>query len=163
MKIYKIIIGCICLFICLVSCERKNNADTNVAQSEPSVLQDEQLVKNNKDTEVINNVYNKFVFAIETDGNDNPTDYFTANALKKLQDEYEFDCEDGSCYAYYALRTNEQDAKPDAEDVSHICNIEPIGDGWYVVSYLDMGWSGMTRVKTVDGKIDDYQRCVSDL
>lgn len=61
------------------------------------------------------------------------------------------------------MRTREQDSKPDSEDVSQICNIESIGDGWYVVSYLDMGWSGMTRVKVVDGKIDDYERCVSDL
>ncbi len=36
-------------------------------------------------------------------------------------------------------------------------SIEP-EDDWYVVFYSDMGWSGKTRIKIVDGKIDDYQR-----
>lgn len=163
MKVHKNIIGGIFLFANIISCGSKNDAVTNVAQSEHSKLPDEEIVTNNKDIELINNVYNNFVFAIETDGNNNPTDYFTANALKKLQDEYEFDCEDDSCYAFYALRTKEQDANSDSEDVSQICTIESIGDGWHVVTYIDMGWSGKTRVKTVDGKVDDYQRCDSDL
>lgn len=151
------------LFAGLISCGGQNKADSNEAQSESPASQSEEIVSNNEDAEVISNVYSKFVFAIETDGKNDPTDYFTAGALKKLQDEYEFDCEDGPCYAFYALRTKEQDSNPDSEDVSQVCSIEPVGDGWYTVSYLDMGWSGMTRIKIVDGKVDDYQRCVADL
>ena len=48
-----------------------------------------------KYTDLVNNVYNKFVFAIDADVNDKPEIYFTDNALKKLQDDYDFDCQDG--------------------------------------------------------------------
>lgn len=85
------------------------------------------------------------------------------NALRKLQDAYEYDCYDGPCYAYYTLRTEAQDSNPKTDDISQICDIETAEDGWYIVSYLDMGWSGKTRVKIVDGKIDDYERISSDL
>jgi len=147
----------------LVSCGSKTSADTNVTESESNLSQTVQPLQTDTDSLLISSVYEKFVFATGSDGNDNPTDYFTSNALKKLQDDYEFDCEDGPCYAFYALRTDEQDSKPGVEDVSQICSIESVGDGYYIVSYLDMGWSGMTRVKIVDGKIDDYERCVADL
>ena len=156
-------ICCAFLLSCLLSCETKKNVDSSQEQTVEGVTLSDAATKKSDDNDLINRVYNKFVFAFDTDGNDNPEDYFTANALKKLQQDYDFDCEQGPCYAYYALRTGEQDSKPDSEDVSQICDIEPIGDGWYMVSYLDMGWSGMTRLKIVDEKIDDYERCVSDL
>lgn len=161
MRFYNFI-GCIFLLASLVSCGSRTNVDTNVAESETDLSHTDQPLQTDTDSLLINSVYEKFVFA-GSDGNDNPSDYFTSNALKKLQDDYEFDCEDGPCYAFYALRTDEQDSKPGVEDVSQICSIESVGDGYYIVSYLDMGWSGMTRVKIVDGKIDDYVRCVSDL
>lgn len=107
---------------------------------------------------LITTVYNRLVFAIDSDGDIAPETYFTANALKKLQEDYEYDCDEGPCYAYYALRTEAQDSNPESDEESQIINIEPDGDDWYVVSYSDMGWSGKTRVKIVDGKIDDYQR-----
>lgn len=156
-------IGYAFLLTCIISCGTKTNIDTATEQTVESITAGDATTKNAADKELINRVYDKFVFAIDTDGNDSPEEYFTTNALKKLQQDYDFDCEVGPCYAYYALRTREQDSKPDSEDVSQICSIESIGDGWYVVSYLDMGWSGMTRVKVVDGKIDDYECCVSDL
>lgn len=113
----------------------------------------------NADTDLISHVYDKFVFAIYSDGNDYPEDYFTINALKKLEANYEFDCEGGPCYAFYELRTNRQDSRPGTEGESVILSMEPCGDGWYSVSYSDMGWHGMTRIKIVDGKIDDYVPC----
>lgn len=114
-------------------------------------------------TDLVKNVYNKFVFAIDSNGTDKPEDYFTENALKKLQAAYEFDCEGGPCYAFYELRTPEQDSKPDSDEESAVISVEAVGDNWYVVNYTDMGWSGMTRLKITDGKIDDYKRCVADL
>lgn len=146
------------LLVGFVLCGIETNAETNVAQCENGVQLSAEAVKKDKDAELIRNVYEKFVFATVTEGNDSPEDYFTSGALKKLQADYEFDCEDGPCYAYYALRTSEQDSKPGSEDVSRICNIDYVGDGWYIVSYLDMGWSGKTRVMIADGKIDSYER-----
>lgn len=92
-----------------------------------------------------------------------PERFFTTNALKRLKDSYEFDCEDNNCYAFYELRTQEQDSKPGTTGESDITDIESIGDNWFMVKYTDMGWSGMTRKKIVDGKIDDFTRCVEDL
>lgn len=151
------------LLMCLTSCGTKTNIDTAGEQTVELVSLNDAKAQNITGKELINRVYDKFVFAIDTEEYVTPEDYFTVNALKKLQQDYEFDCEYGPCYAYYALRTRAQDSKPGSEDVSKICKIEHIGDGWYEVSYIDMGWSGMTRVKVVDGKIDDYERCASDL
>ncbi len=162
MKLFKYIVG-IYLLGSLVSYGSKNNTDTNTTEYESNIPQPKSKLHTDKDSLLISSIYDKFVFAVDTDGNDNPDDYFTSNALKKLQDDFDSDCDNDSCYAYYALRTEAQDSKPGAEDVSQISSIEPIGDEWYVVSYLDMGWSGMTRVKIVNGKIDDYERCVSEL
>lgn len=60
------------------------------------------------------------------------------------------------CYEYWRFRTTAQDSKPDA-DVSKIESIASIGDGWYEVKYLDMGWKGSTKVKVKDGKIVDFK------
>lgn len=113
---------------------------------------------------LIKSVYAKFVFANDADPEvyANPERYFTTNALKKLKDRYEFDCEDNNCYAFYELRTQEQDSKPGTTGESEITDIESVGDNWYLVKYADMGWSGMTRIKIVNGKIDDFSRCAED-
>ena len=162
MNVHKYI-GYAFLLMCMISCGAKANVDTAVEQTAESATVSDTTAENTTDNELINRIYDKFVFAIDTDGNDNPEDYFTANALKKLQQDYDFDCEYAPCYAYYALRTGAQDSKPDSEDVSKISKVEHISDGWYEVSYIDMGWSGMTRVKVVDRRIDDYERCAPDL
>ncbi len=151
------------LLMCLILCGTKGNIAMAGGQIVESVQLNDTKAENITGKELINCVYDKFIFAIDPEENDNPEDYFTTNALKKLQQDYDFDCEYGPCYAYYALRTRAQDSKPGSEDVSQICKIEHIGDGWYEVSYIDMGWPGMTYVKVVDGKIDDYEQCDSDL
>ncbi len=145
-----------------VTCNATANADTDFTQLEHGAPRNKPVIDNNNDSRLINLVYDKFVFTTDSGNKDNPEAYFTVNALKKLKDDYEFDCDEEPCYAFYALRTAEQDSKPGSEDVSRICNIEYIGDGWFIVSYLDMGWFGKTRIKIVDGRIDDYSRCISD-
>lgn len=112
----------------------------------------------NKD--LITKVYNTFVFAIDMDNNAlaHPEKYFTARALKKLSDAYDFDCYDEPCYAYNALRTMQQDSKPGTDEASKIISIIKGKYGWYTVSYKDMGWPGKTLIRIVDGKIDDFRR-----
>lgn len=139
---------------CGASSDRKNT-ETIVVQNSGV---DESLTESSKDINLINTVYDKFVFATDSDGDTNPETYFTSNALKKLQDDYEFDCDEGPCYAYYALRTNAQDSKPGSDETSRIYSIEPVRDGWYIVSFSDMGWPGKTRIRIVDRKIDCYER-----
>ena len=134
----------------------KNDNKTIIEQS--SVADDDVSDEDTENISLINTVYEKFVFAIDSQSDENPEKYFSDKALKKLQEDYEFDCEEGSCYAFYALRTGMQDSNPGTEGASGICDIEPDGDGWYMVSYVDMGWPGKTRIKITNGKIDDYQR-----
>lgn len=141
------------------SCGASSEKNDNKTIIEQSSVADEDV--SDEDTEnisLINTVYEKFVFAIDSQSDENPEKYFSDNALKKLQEDYEFDCEEGSCYAFYALRTEMQDSNPGTDGASGICDIEPDGDGWYMVSYVDMGWPGKTRIKITNGKIDDYQR-----
>ena len=109
-------------------------------------------VDHSANEDLINTVYNTFVFG---SSKKSPKPYFTDKALRKLKAAYDYDCEGGNCYAYWELRTDAQDGP---NDVSRITSIEPGDDGWYVVSYKDMGISGKTRIKIVNGKIDEYKR-----
>lgn len=165
MRIAKLIF-CVLMPIGIASCGTKTNADRCTGQSEQDSITMEAPSADNPDyTDLVKTVYEKFVLAIDADPQvyDKPEIYFTPNALKKLRDDYEFDCEDDSCYAYYVLRTEMQDSKPGSDDESRLLSVEADEDGWYVVSYLDMGWSGTTRIKIIDGKIDDYERGVADV
>ncbi|WP_294628349.1 hypothetical protein [uncultured Bacteroides sp.] len=163
-KIAKFVIG-LYMLLGIVACGTKSKVDNveEQAQIKSDSEVSEYITHKQENIDLINKVYNKFVFAIDSGENDMPEDYFTANALRKLQNNYEFDCEDGPCYAYYALRTKEQDSKPGSENKSQIISVEPMEADWWIVSYLDMGWRGMTRIKIIDRKIDDYERCISDL
>lgn len=149
----------------MCSCGVKNASANEADLVENEVEKSDPIINSQDYSDLIKIVYANFVFAIDEDSDvyAHPERYFTANALKKLKDSYEFDCESGDCYAFYELRTQEQDSKPGTAGESYITDIESTGDNWYVVKYSDMGWSGMTRIKIVDGKIDDFTRCVDDL
>jgi hypothetical protein len=57
-------------------------------------------------------------------------------------------------YSYWAFRTGFQDG-PSRD--SELEGIEPLGEGWYRVSYSDMGTPGVTDVKLENGRITDYR------
>lgn len=151
---------CALILAGVTACGTSTSTSTTSAEAE-SVEQcptsDEIVPDTTADTELIITAYDKFVFALDYDDNVKPEDYFTAHALRKLQDAFEYDCDGGPCYAFYALRTEMQDSKPGTDEVSQIESIDPTDDGWYIVSYSDMGWAGKTRIKIADGKIDDYE------
>lgn len=153
-------VGCMMLLIGIVSCGASPDKKIAEVAAVQSTETDKALAESSRDIDMINTVYDIFVFAIDCSGDEinNPEKYFTDNALKKLQEDYTFDCDDGLCYAYYALRIEAQDSKPGSDGASQICNIEPNGDGRYMVSYVDMGWPGQTRIRIADGKIDNYER-----
>lgn len=161
MKYIKLIFA-VTLACALCSCGAKNTSANETERVENEVVTSDS---GQDYSDLIKTVYAKFVFAIDADPEvyAHPERYFTANALKKLNDSYEFDCEDNNCYAFYELRTQEQDSKPGTTGESEITDIESVGDNWYVVKYSEMGWSGMTRIKIVDSKIDDFIRCAEDL
>ena len=57
-------------------------------------------------------------------------------------------------YSFWRFRTGLQDG-PSSE--SSVESIEPLGDGWYRVTYSDMGNPGVTDVQVKDGRISAYQ------
>ncbi|WP_289860621.1 hypothetical protein [uncultured Muribaculum sp.] len=162
MRVFKLMFYVLLLagFAC---CGASGNSDAAADSIGRNSMTEETHTVNTENINLINLVYRKFVFAIDSDGYEinNPEKYFTSNALKKLMDDYTFDCDNGYCYAYYALRTEAQDSKPESDDVSIIYSIDMSENGWYLVSYSDMGWFGKTRIRIVDGKIDDYERIES--
>ncbi len=158
------IIALICLYIlfagfgpCRATTKYEDKKSVE-SSSDPEIT----FVENTKIIGLIKSVYDQLVFAVDYEGDEicNPEKYFTDNALKKLRENYEFDCIEEPCYAYCALRTDHQDSNPKSDGVSEIQRIDLCVDGWYIVSYLDMGWAGKTRIKVINGKIDDYMRIV---
>ena len=79
----------------------------------------------------------------------------TSNMLDLLKREYEYECEDGECYAIWIFRTSYQDGPNDISKVQEITNK---GDGWYKVAYLDMGNHGETLVRLIN-KSGKYMIC----
>lgn len=98
------------------------------------------------DIEMLKQFYKKCVF-----GTSSPKKYCTQKCLKKLAAANEYD--DGG-YAVWEFRTENQDG----DGPSKVTDVQSAGDGWYTVSYRDMGAKGVTKVLVVDGKIDDYKR-----
>lgn len=151
------------LLLSFSSCGATATKDTAENIVDQNNITDGTLSDHTPDIELINAVYNKFVFFdLDSDSNENPELYFTENALKKLQNDYYYEygdvCDDVTGYAYYSLRTSAQDSNPESDGSSQILSIEPQENGWYIVSFSDMGWDGKTRVKIKEGKIDKYER-----
>ena len=106
-----------------------------------------------EDISLIRKVYSQFVFDYE---DEDETRYFTPHALRKLQEDYDYDCYDGPCYGFWVLGSGSYDSPVDA--VSYLTSINPDKDGWYQVTYMDDGVFGLTRMKLSGGKIDDYKK-----
>ncbi|MDE6485475.1 MAG: hypothetical protein K2L14_08790 [Duncaniella sp.] len=149
----------------MCSCGVKNASANDAGRVGIEDMTSDSGINQQEYSDLIKTVYAKFVFAIDADPEvyAHPERYFTANALAKLKDSYEFDCEDNDCYAFYELRTQNQDSKPGTSGESDIISIEHTGDDWYIVRYSDMGWAGMTLIRIVDGRIDDFNRDAGDL
>ena len=76
--------------------------------------------------------------------------YLSSDVKKQLwTEDYE------GCYEFWQFRTAAQDCNPDG-DISKIENITNEGDGWFTVTYKDMGWSGLTKIKVKNGKIVEF-------
>lgn len=164
MKCIKLILVVTLTYV-MCFCEAKNASANEADRTEPEFAQSDSTIKAQDNSDLIKTVYANFVFYTDIDSkvSSHPERYFTVNALNKLKESYEYECETDDCYAYYELRTEEQDEKPGTAGKSEITDINSVGDNWYVVKYTDMGWPGMTRIKIVDGKIDDFTRCAEDL
>ena len=82
---------------------------------------------------------------------DNILDKFLSSDIKESlwTEDYE------GCYQYWRFRTTACDSSPEG-DISKIESINYIGDKWYEIKYLDMGWKGLTKIKVDNAKITEY-------
>ena len=82
------------------------------------------------------------------------TDNYLEKTLSRevLNSLWEADYDD--TYSFWRFRTGFQDG-PSNE--SFINNIAPLGDGWYRVTYSDMGNPGVTEVQVSGGRICAYR------
>lgn len=71
------------------------------------------------------------------------SDICTPKLLKYLEKQYDYDCLEAPCYAIWCFRTDMQDGP---SDVSKVTDVIHENDGWFEVSYLDMGNEGVTRI-----------------
>lgn len=87
-------------------------------------------------------------------GNKPMTDEFLKSSLSDdlLNSLWEADYDE--TYSFWYFRTGYQDGP---SDVSALESVEPLGEGWYRVSYSDMGNPGVTDVKVEGGKITAYK------
>lgn len=93
----------------------------------------------------------------------------SANVLKRLKDAYEYDIEGEEAYAIEQFRTGAPEScscNPTEPDKSYVKDIVTIGQGLYVVNYVDMNWIAATAIKVADvnGKlqIENYARLTQD-
>ena len=103
---------------------------------------------NNADVRVITDFYKAVL------GETAMTDELLQESLSPevLSSLWEADYDD--TYSWWNFRTGNQDGP---SDVSTLDGIESLGQGWYRVSYTDMGTPGTTDVQLKGGKIVDYR------
>ena len=87
-------------------------------------------------------------------GNKPMTDKYLQKTLSDdvLNSIWETEYED--TYSFWVFRTGLQDG-PSSE--SSVESIEPLGDGWYRVTYSDLGNPGVTEVQVANGRICAYK------
>ncbi|MEG1611658.1 MAG: hypothetical protein RRZ83_00370 [Alistipes sp.] len=100
----------------------------------------------NQDISLINKFYERFVF-----GNDSfvpeGKNMCSLKMLDYLSAKYEYDCNEGECYAIWCFRTDYQDGISDIRKVTDIIFLK---HNLYAVSYIDMGHKGTTIIKLVE-------------
>lgn len=118
-------------------------------------LHDEELIQSNnsqieKDTSIIKEWYD-YVFGVKEISDNVLNKFLSPDTKKRLwTEDYE------GTYEYWRFRTTAQDYNPEVGDISRISKISIKGDGWYDVSYLDMGSKGKTKVRIANNKIIDF-------
>ena len=112
----------------------------------------DSLVSNGVD--LLQRVYQHYIFG-DSSFNSIAKTVCTDRILERLKEEFDYECSDGDCYAIWHFRTNSQDGPNDSSMVKDIIYK---GDGWFDVTYIDMGNDGTTTFKLVE----EYNRIMID-
>lgn len=73
--------------------------------------------------------------------------HVTNKLLKKLKAEFDYDCDEGDCYANWLFRSGMQDGPSEKYG---IISVQPLGNGWYKYSFYDMGNKASNRIKIIE-------------
>lgn len=124
----------------LISCANKSNK--NDSQSSEETIEDTTIVENLEEErlakEFLTTLYKDYVFGFQNFSK--IKSHFSEKILNRLRNEFVYD--DGNGYAIWLFRTGTQDGP------SNICQVNSIDkgeNGWYTVSYTDMGYDGKCR------------------
>ena len=122
---------------------------STVEAPQTTTAEEEKLV-----TVFLTDLYEKYVLDIIPGSHDfiKIESHFSPKILKKMRKEFEYD---GGGYAVWIFRTGVQDGPSE----SQLRSITPEGDGWYKVSFSDMGYKGSCRFKA---EIRDGEVFISD-
>ena len=147
---------CIALSVICISCtnnKEAQNASENVTLGTSGNDSNESLI------------IKKFITEMYNDGKFNDENFMLPHCsdemIQKLRDEYDYECEDGDCYAFWLFRSGHNGENPNSDYSTRLISITENGDGWFTYEYLDMGWKGENKIKVelIDDKviIDDVQ------
>lgn len=103
-----------------------------------------------QDIAVIQTFYEKCVLCLSSPDDQYASEHVTAEMKAKLCAANPYD---GGGMAYFELRTGMQDG----DGPSEVTAIEPMQQGWYKVSFVDMGHVGSMEIKMENGKLADYK------
>lgn len=123
--------------------------DTNNSNTTEVITESGDIDNSEQDIKFIKEWYDYVIGTKEV--TDNVLNKYLSSDLKKRLWTEDYD----GCYEYWQFRTQAQDCNPDG-DISKIENITNEGDGWYTVTYKDLGWSGLTKIKVKNGKIVEF-------
>ena len=122
---------------------------STVESPQTTTAEEEKLV-----TVFLKDFYEKHVLDIIPGSHDfmKIESHFSPKILKKMREECDYE---GGGYALWIFRTGVQDGPSE----SQLRSITPEGDGWYKVSFSDMGYKGSCRFKA---EIRDGEVFISD-
>ncbi|MBQ1835755.1 MAG: hypothetical protein II734_06735 [Paludibacteraceae bacterium] len=152
-KTYLCIVASAFMAVMGVSCSKsaESAADGGAAASADSVKADAAVEEENVPQKGLSEEDAVIIeFITDMYNNEKFSDYgflnehCTPRLKKKLRDKYDYDCEDGDCYAVWLFRTSHQDGTSDRHE---IVKIVPEGDNWYTYDFYDMGIKGRNRVR----------------
>ena len=89
--------------------------------------------------------YNDYVFG-NKDFSKIANKVCTPRLLQYLKDAYEYECEDGECYAMWLFRSGNQDG---TSDECRVVSVKDEGDGWVGVLFIDMGVTDSIYIRFV--------------
>ncbi len=165
MKLFKYAMGCSVALLLATGCDTKatseaaKTADVDTAAVEVPAAPSEAEIQAANEA-VLTQLYDNFVLLAdlssdaermsEAEQTEFINAHLSAEVQKRLRDLYDMD---GDGMAFWELRSGAQDGDGD----SKVTGIKALGDNWYQVDYLDMGFAGHKDFQVENGVIMNFR------